>query len=227
MAYININGGYIKQKQVKNENSVSMDDLNYGHTPTISTNARLVSLNGLTNGKIEIIEASDASTILGSPVTSGVFVAIKETLGGFNGNHVAVRLTEIYPLYGRVWINSYNNSWRGWQEFNPNSNKFLTSEVDTGMLWINNNRIYRKTVSFGSFTGPTALTAAHGISSITAVTSISGVAKSGTTYVALPRGHKDNVHDGISINVDGTNVALDVGGSNSFDSAIVTIEYTK
>ncbi len=73
-----------------------------------------------------IIATEDASTLVSSPVTSGAFYAYREVfflpnraiIGNPQGKTI-VRLTEAWPVPGRMWVNTYNidmHSWSGWIE---------------------------------------------------------------------------------------------------------------
>lgn len=71
------------------------------------------------------IRTNDASTLINSPITSGYFYAIREMLV-MDASHVVVRLTEIYPQSGRIWLNIYNHAswdeqgaWDGWKKITP------------------------------------------------------------------------------------------------------------
>lgn len=66
------------------------------------------------------INAADASTLINSPVKSGQFIGKWECIpfslsGSETGSRLMVKITEFYPLQGRVWFNHYNyNKWAGW-----------------------------------------------------------------------------------------------------------------
>lgn len=70
----------------------------------------------------------NASTLVNSPVTSGAFYGVREvfciTRNSPTGDfiRVLVRLTEAYPVTGRIWINVYEKNtsqWTGWKKITP------------------------------------------------------------------------------------------------------------
>ena len=66
------------------------------------------------------IMSEDASTLVNSPITSGKFYGVREAFV-VSARHYIVRITEIYPLPGRIWLNIYNyNDWVGWRNITPN-----------------------------------------------------------------------------------------------------------
>ena len=82
------------------------------------------------------ISTTDASTLIGSPVNSGSFVAFRHQQDYRNPNdtnyvhHATVTLYEVYPQRGRVWINSYNKdmnpTWSGWSTISNNFQNLIT-----------------------------------------------------------------------------------------------------
>lgn len=113
----------------------------------------------------------------------------------------------------------------------PKDQSFSTSEINTGTTWIDGSTIYKKTVNTGALDSNNKITK-HGISGIKQVIKMEGFAiatspSTGTTYVSLPRAHKDNEHDGISFEVYGNIVSVVVGTNNVFYDSYVTIYYTK
>lgn len=86
----------------------------------IITNLLLVSSGFPKDTTPKAIRTSDATTLTNSPITSGYFYGIRELLV-LGSAHFIVRITEIYPTPGRIWINVYNNiEWEGWKSIIPN-----------------------------------------------------------------------------------------------------------
>ena len=111
---------------------------------------------------------------------------------------------------------------------------YSINETCTGKKWINGKLIYRKVINTGSFSNQTASQiikdVSHGISGITEVIDIHGVAKSNSygATVALPRSiTAPGAGNGIDITVSASAVSLAIGPQNSFDSSYVILEYTK
>lgn len=110
----------------------------------IISNALLINTNGKFNAShmySGVIATEDASKISGCPVTSGAFYAYREVfflpnqgvVGNTQGKTI-VRLTESYPISGRVWITSYNTdiqNWSPWQEHAP----FYANEAGIGSAY--------------------------------------------------------------------------------------------
>ena len=74
------------------------------------------------------VAVSDASVLANSPVTSGPFYAYREVLEvcATGGSHrkLIVRLTEAYPIPGRIWNCCYNtdtSKWSGWSSVGGSS----------------------------------------------------------------------------------------------------------
>ena len=67
------------------------------------------------------IGTEDASQITNCPISQGAFYAWREVLfipndnSRYGGKHI-VRLTEAYPLSGRIWIISYNTDTSTWDD---------------------------------------------------------------------------------------------------------------
>lgn len=79
---------------------------------TYETNVLLINLNDTTS---KAIFTDDASKLVDSPVSTGQFIAAKEVFI-LSEKHYIVRLTELYPVSGRIWINTYNlQVWQGWK----------------------------------------------------------------------------------------------------------------
>lgn len=93
--------------------------------------------------------------------------------------------------------------------------KYSTDEQWTGEYWINGKKIYCKVVSVSGFTKDKYV--AHNISNLHRILSCNlfVMFNDGTNHM-MPRAHKDNDHDGISVQVTKTNLILQVGQSNGF-----------
>ena len=93
--------------------------------------------------------------------------------------------------------------------------KYSTDEQWTGEYWIDGKKIYCKVVSVSGFTKDKYV--AHNISNLHRILScdLFVMFNDGTNHM-MPRAHKDNDHDGISVQVTKTNLILQVGQSNGF-----------
>ena len=92
---------------------------------------------------------------------------------------------------------------------------YSTDEQWTGEYWIDGKKIYCKVVSVSGFTKDKYV--AHNISNLHRILScdLFVMFNDGTNHM-MPRAHKDNDHDGISVQVTKTNLILQVGQSNGF-----------
>ena len=93
--------------------------------------------------------------------------------------------------------------------------KYSTDEQWTGEYWIDGKKIYCKVVSVSGFTKDKYV--AHNISNLHRILScdLFVMFNDGTNHM-MPRAHKDDDHDGISVQVTKTNLILQVGQSNGF-----------
>ncbi len=105
--------------------------------PEIAKNNIITDLLAInTNGVMNVsymypgsVATEDASSLQGSPIKSGAFYAYREVFflpnRGVVGNtygKTIIRLTEAYPVSGRIWTNVYNtdsNDWTGWKSITP------------------------------------------------------------------------------------------------------------
>lgn len=97
--------------------------------------------------------------------------------------------------------------------------KYSTDEQWTGEYWIDGKKIYCKVILVNGFDSKDKYVK-HNISDLYRVLSCDLFMKTsdGTNHM-MPRAHKDNDHDGISIQVNKTNLILQVGQSNGFADA--------
>ena len=87
----------------------------------IKTTLLLVSLTDqyTEHNKVHKIGTGDASLLSNSPVITGSFYAKWECIffqyAEGSGTRLMVKITEFYPVAGRVWYNHYNwTTWTGW-----------------------------------------------------------------------------------------------------------------
>ena len=98
----------------------------------IITNLLNININGVMNEPYMYpgsVATEDASTLINSPMREGDFYAYREVFflpnRGVVGNtygKTIIRLTEAYPVSGRIWTNVYNtdlNDWTGWKSITP------------------------------------------------------------------------------------------------------------
>lgn len=98
----------------------------------IITDLLNININGVMNEPYMYpgsVATEDASTLKNSPIKTGAFYTYREVFfipnQGIVGNtygKTIIRLTEAYPVYGRIWTNVYNtdlNDWTGWKSITP------------------------------------------------------------------------------------------------------------
>lgn len=104
---------------------------------------------------------------------------------------------------------------------------YSEKEIDTHTTWIDGKTIHKKTVRTGLISSGTKQKA-HGIKNLVTVVKMEGIAiNTNREFVVLPRGHKDNEHDGISLQLLGDNIKIVAGAFNEFADSYVTVYYTK
>lgn len=104
---------------------------------------------------------------------------------------------------------------------------YSEKEIDTHTTWIDGKTIYKKTVRTGLISSGTKQKA-HGIENLVTVVKMEGIAiNSNREFVVLPRGHKDNENDGISLQLFGDYIKIVAGAFNEFADSYVTVYYTK
>ena len=97
--------------------------------------------------------------------------------------------------------------------------KFSLEEQETGMQWIDGKKIYCKVMLVSGFDSEDKYVP-HNISDLYRVLSCDLFMKtSDETNHMIPRAHKDEDHDSISIQVTKKNLILQVGQSNGFADA--------
>lgn len=104
---------------------------------------------------------------------------------------------------------------------------YSEKEIDTHTTWIAGETIYKKTVRTGLISSGIKQKA-HGIENLVTVVKMEGIAiNSNREFVVLPRGHKDNENDGISLQLLGDNIKIVAGAFNEFADSYITVYYTK
>lgn len=104
---------------------------------------------------------------------------------------------------------------------------YSEKEIDTHTTWIDGKTIYKKTVRTGLISSGTKQKA-HGIENLVTVVKMEGIAiNTNREFVVLPRGHKDNEHDGISLQLRGDTIYIVAGAANEFVDSYITVYYTK
>ena len=99
-------------------NTLNSKGLNTNSENVCDTNDMLLVAPKYVGGT-QRVYVSDATTLLNAPSawTSGEIVAYRQVMA-FKDTalyHAVVLLYEVYPNPSRIWINTYNTSWKGWR----------------------------------------------------------------------------------------------------------------
>ena len=110
-----------------------------------------------------------------------------------------------------------------------NGNAYLTSEVTTGMTWIDNKPIYRKVIDCGALPNATTKSVAHNVSNIDTVVFANGVSYSTTTGFNFPIPYAaDTLQAQVKMWVTSTDIYLQtIANRSEYNQTYIIIEYTK
>lgn len=104
-----------------------------------------------------------------------------------------------------------------------------TSEVDTGMKWIDGRTIYQKTFSMGGLKAAGKTVVPHGINNLDMVINIRGIAKEysiGAT-INLPHAADQQAYM-VTVYADNSNINIQTYADQSgYKTSFVTIQYVK
>lgn len=104
-----------------------------------------------------------------------------------------------------------------------------TSEVDTGMKWIDGRTIYQKTFAMGGLKISGKTTVPHGITNLGMVINIRGIAKEesiGAT-INLPHAADQQAYT-VTVYADNSNINIQTYADQSgYKTSFVTIQYVK
>lgn len=106
---------------------------------------------------------------------------------------------------------------------------YSTSEVETPYTWVDGKTIYKKTVNFGNLPSSGSKSVAHGITGLSEVVKIEGIAYTGpryNDYTPVPLS-SPSVANLSNCGVNSTNVVIEVSRDKSSFTAYITIWYTK
>ena len=106
--------------------------------------------------------------------------------------------------------------------------QYSLNERFTGRYWIDGKKVYEKVLHVSGFSSDISVN--HGISNFNRALSINlFMANSKKDNYMIPRAHRDNSHDGISVAITKTRLTIEVGPSNDFSNmnGYAIIKYTK
>lgn len=106
--------------------------------------------------------------------------------------------------------------------------QYSLNERFTGRYWIDGKKVYEKVIHVSGFSSNISVN--HSISNFDRALSINlFMANSEKDNYMIPRAHRDNSHDGISIVITKTQLMIEVGQLNNFShmNGYAIIKYTK
>lgn len=108
---------------------------------------------------------------------------------------------------------------------------YSTSEQNTGFKWIDNKTIYKKTVDCGSLPNNTTKNTSHGISNLSRIILIEGIAFRTADNIFFQLNNSPHptvgVSSSINVTVNSSNITIVTGSDRSNMTAFVTLYYTK
>ena len=114
-------------------------------------------------------------------------------------------------------------------DFTTLPGNYSETEIDTGYTWTGGQKIYKKTVIIGSFSGTGTLSKPHNITNFAFPIAVSGFAlDSGAgEYKTLPYVRPDQVASGMSLSISSADIRIGRDASYNITNSWVTIWYTK
>ncbi len=108
-------------------------------------------------------------------------------------------------------------------------NSYSLDEKWTGGYWIDNKKIYKKTINFGALPNNDVKGVNHDISNLDQVIKLEAIARSTSpdNQAPLPYSSTSNLGFGITLSVSSSIISIRTGYDRSGYSAYVTIYYTK
>ena len=106
--------------------------------------------------------------------------------------------------------------------------QYSLNERFTGRYWIDGKKVYEKVIHVSGFSSDISVN--HSISNFDRALSIDlFMANSAKDNHMIPRAHRDNSHDGVSVVITKTQLMIEVGTSNDFShtNGYAIIKYTK
>ena len=108
-----------------------------------------------------------------------------------------------------------------------NKLNYTTSEVNTGLKWIDGKPIYRKVVAFGALPNSTYKSINHNISNIDFILKVEGVTTDGTYYFEIPRAGIPNAYM-VDLYTTKTKITIETSiDCSAYTTTYVILEYTK
>lgn len=106
--------------------------------------------------------------------------------------------------------------------------QYSLNERFTGRYWIDGKKVYEKVIHVSGFSSDISVN--HGISNFDRALSINlFMANSKKDNYMIPRAHRDDLHDGISVVITKTQLIIEAGELNDFShmNGYAIIKYTK
>lgn len=105
---------------------------------------------------------------------------------------------------------------------------YSQNEIDTGKIWIDGKKIYRKIIDFGTLPNNNLKSVSHGISDIDTIISLNGITfTEAKTATGLSYAHAESKNE-VSLFLEKTTVNIRTYGNKAnYTKTYITIEYTK
>lgn len=104
---------------------------------------------------------------------------------------------------------------------------YSIEEVDTGYVWIDGSKIYKKTIPLGNLPNSNSKTVPHNISNLGYVTEYSVFATDGNIQIPLPFSWPLGTNGDVALYIDGGDIRIITGSDRSGSVAYATLCYTK
>lgn len=106
---------------------------------------------------------------------------------------------------------------------------YSQNEIDTGKIWIDSKKIFRKVVDCGYLLNKNAKTVEHNIKNIDIIVKMNGIGYEDTgNYLPIPYVYEVTQGQGaITLYINKTNIVLRTYGNRTNVKALITLEYTK
>lgn len=106
---------------------------------------------------------------------------------------------------------------------------YSQNEIDTGKIWIDGKKIFRKVVDCGYLLNKNVKTVEHNIKNIDTIVKINSIGyENNQNYLPIPYVHNiTQGQGGITLYINKTNIVLRTYGDRTEVKVLVTLEYTK
>lgn len=164
-------------------------------------------------------------TVTNNGASKGTFTTNQASAGSVALDYPVITMTTTDPGEGSALA---ENNYIGVYGGDPIIMDYSTSEVNTGMKWIDGSAIYKKTINVGAVTAGSSTSVNHNISSLgifikSEAWGSSGNVQDGYFWYSIPCVSPSG---GISLTITETEIGI-LSSSSNLDQSYVTLYYTK